>query len=252
MRSRFSNCRSFYQKKNIWLVVVSVLVTVFVLEVTARVWVGLRWKEGDREELIADADSWKGYIHDPKTGYRLEPMYYRKDKKDREFTHNHLGMRGKEVSKKKSQGTIRILLMGASTVYGPQVDDSETSAVQLQEWLSQQVSSVVVEVLNAGVPGWTSRETLENLKIQIPIVDPDIILVMDGRNELFPQLFNGYKDDYGHYRRLGFDFRQGNKGYKIAFRYSYLAMLLTTGRGYRFGYSPAMSNPGLWLYPMGK
>ena len=234
---------SLFRVKPIWLVLASLVLTVTMLEVAARIWVALRWQEGSREELLAVVNSWKGYIHDPKTGYRLEPGYYRKDKKGREFTHNQFGMRGPEVSVPKDSGTTRIMLMGASTVYGPYVNDSETSAVRLQEWLKGQYTDRAFEVLNAGVPGWTSRETLENLRVQLPLVDPDIVLIMDGRNELFPQLFNGYRDDYGHYRRLGFDFREGNKTYKAVFHYSYLAMLLTTGRGYRFGYSPAMSNP---------
>lgn len=68
---------------------------------------------------------------------------------------------------------------------------------------------------------------------------------MDGRNELFAQLFRDYRNDYSHYRILGFDFTQSNALHRKVFRLSQLAMLMSTARAGdgRLGFSYRASEP---------
>jgi len=133
--------------------------------------------------------------------------------------------------------------MGASTVYGIYVRDNETSASQLECRFNELQGSRKVEVINAGVPGWVSSETLRSLTGRVLRLHPDAILVADGRNEIFPQLFNNYRDDYSHYRRAGYDFRDSNYQYKNLFRVSNLLMLLMTRGDGHLGFSNRDENP---------
>jgi lysophospholipase L1-like esterase len=132
--------------------------------------------------------------------------------------------------------------MGASTIYGIHVGDEETSASQLERRFGDLQGSRKVEVINAGVPGWVSSETLRSLTGRVLRLHPDIILVADGRNEIFPQLFNNYRDDYKHYRR-NYDSRDSNYQYKNLFRVSYLLMVLITRGPGHLGFSNRDENP---------
>jgi len=231
---------------SILLVLASILFTLILLEIAARTWIGMRWTDDEIARLTTVEHARLGYASDAYTGYRPEPGYYRKDNQNREFTHNDLGFRGHPFNAKKADNQFRVVLMGASTIYGPNVDDSETSAAQLEVLLRKAHPDRNIVVINAGVPGWTSRETVINLKRNILALTPDVILVMDGRNEIFPQLFNNYRDDYSHFRDLAFHFPTANRKYRTLFKYSRLAMLIVAGRGAkdgRFGYSHRAGNP---------
>lgn len=228
------------------LVLGSVLLILVLLEAAARVWVHLKWSDRELSYYTEDVSAEFGYVPDPETGYRLEPGDYKKDNKGKEFSHNSLGFRGKEFSTDKPRDELRVVLMGGSTVYGIFVGDSETCSARLEGLLKETIPGGHVSVINAGVPGWTSRETLINLKRKVLALYPDVIIVMDGRNELFPELFNNYTPDYSHYRDLGFNFIAVNTGYRKLFRFSRLALLLMAGRNAgdgRFGFSRRAGHP---------
>jgi len=230
------------------MVLASVILTLSALELAARVWVHFRWSDSEISLLTEDFDARFGFVSDRETGYQLEPDRYKKDAEGREFSHNSLGFRGSEFTIEKPLGEFRIVLMGASTVYGIYVGDNETSSARLEQSLSKVQSSPGkrIRVINAGVPGWTTRETLTNLQRSILGLNPDLILVMDGRNDIFPELFNNYARDYSHYRDLSFDFRTVNEGYRRLFRQSRLAMVLIAGSSSgdgKLGYSRRAEHP---------
>ena len=100
----------------------------------------------------------------------------------------------------------------------PHVSDEGTSAGRLAVWLAARHAALRIGVVNAGVAGWTSRETLIHLKRAVLPLAPDIVVLADGRNDIFPQVFDGYRDDYSHYRPIGYDFREGNRWHRAVFR----------------------------------
>src|SRR5260221_3841520 len=99
------------------------------------------------------------------------------------------------------------------------------------------------EAINAGVPAWSSTETLVDLQLRVLPLDPDVVVILQGRNEIFPQAYNGYRPDYTHFRRPGFNFAVSNYVHKEVFRWSRLAMLACTLRGERFGWSEVEEHP---------
>lgn len=227
-------------KGRVGLVLFSFLLTCLLLEASARVWISLRWPPALTYVLTHHTAQRGRFTSDAANLYALAPEF--RDPTG-SFTHNQLGFRGREITVEKPPGVFRIVIMGASTIYGIYVGDNETSAFQLERRFNELQGSKKVEVINAGVPGWVSSETLRNLTGRVLRLHPDLILVADGRNEIFPQLFNNYRDDYSHYRRAGYDFRNSNYVYKNLFRVSHLLMLLVTRGDGHLGFSNRDENP---------
>lgn len=88
---------------------------------------------------------------------------------------NSLGLRGKEVSYKKPNGTKRVLILGDSYAFGVYVNDDETYSAVLEKLYGNEGKTV--EVISAGyADGWSPDEEYtwlinEGLKFQ-----PDIII----------------------------------------------------------------------------
>ena len=99
------------------------------------------------------------------------------------FSINSLGFRGPEFSPTKKPGTIRIFCSGGSTTAGNSVDDDETWPAVLEIELRQR--GYRVEVINAGVQGWSSYQELLRFEREIVNYQPDILLLHQGWNEEF-------------------------------------------------------------------
>jgi lysophospholipase L1-like esterase len=219
-------------------------ISLITLEVGAWLWTSLRWPAGTLEaRTIADDVRGRFKIGSP-TGYGLTPNFRLDSPPGREYTHNSLGFRGPEVSREKPADTLRVVLMGASTIYGLSVSDRDTAANLALEQLKQALPGQALEVINAGVPGWTSEDTLLNLESTILGLSPDYVIVMDGRNEIFPQTYNHYVDSYDHFRIADDEeLRLQHAGWKRFFRISKTALILATRRPDWFGLRPHFENP---------
>ena len=218
-----------------WLALAAVVVTLVGLELAARAWIALRWPPGMAYGLTHATSVRGSYASDPVLMYTLAPSYVYGD-----HSHNSLGFRGAEFPRERTPGVARIAMMGASTVYGPDVKDDETPSARLQAALAAR--GVRAEVINAGVPGWTSRETRLSLEPRILPLSPDVIVIVDGRNDVYPQLFRNYRDDYGHYRNLQYEMASSNRDWKRVFLVSHLLMGLMH-RSAIFGFEPTAEHP---------
>lgn len=117
-------------------------------------------------------------------------------------TVNSLGYRGPEFARPKPAGTFRVLASGGSTTFDVSVSsDAATWPARLEEALRRRFPGSRIEVVNGGVPGYTSLEMLLKLEmIDFPAVDPDIVLAFVGLNDLQPSAAPGFRPDYtvGH------------------------------------------------------
>lgn len=112
--------------------------------------------------------------------------------------HNSLGYRNKEFSPKKPPGLFRIVALGGSTTYTIRVDDNEkTYPSQLEVILQQQYGYHHVEVINAGIGGHNSWETLINLEFRVLDLEPDLIIIYHGTNDVHCRLVepDAYRGD---------------------------------------------------------
>ncbi|MBI3819694.1 MAG: SGNH/GDSL hydrolase family protein [Planctomycetes bacterium] len=90
---------------------------------------------------------------------------------------NTKGFRGPEFADRKTPGTKRILCIGDSNTFGIAVSVDETFAHRLQRWLSVRGS---YEVINCGVPGYSSFQMLQLLKLRGAEWQPDVIILYAG------------------------------------------------------------------------
>jgi lysophospholipase L1-like esterase len=227
-------------RQRLALIIGGSLICLLVIECGARLWVSGRWIPDTVSMLTSHTDTRGRFMSDAMFGYRLTPNF--RDPTGN-FSHNSYGFRGPEFPLVKPRGGLRVVLLGASTVYGIFVKDRQTTAAQLELRLRNLLPGRPVEVLNAGVPGWTSLQTVRNLEQRVLPLRPDIVVIMDGRNEVFPQLFNHYQGDYSHYLIAGFNVRNSNYWHKELFRMSTMAMVLATMGNGHFGFSWREENP---------
>lgn len=106
------------------------------------------------------------------------------------FSVNSRGFRGPEFDASKAEGTYRIFALGGSTTFGffPSISaDDKTYPAQLQTILNKNKPDANVskyEVINAGVPGYSTRTSLHNLASRILYYQPDMIIIYHNTNDL--------------------------------------------------------------------
>lgn len=100
-------------------------------------------------------------------------------------TVNNLGFRGaKDYPLQKPSGTFRILCLGDSYTFGAYVDDNQTWPAQLESVLHEKHPERALEVINAGVSGFTIVDELDFVKEQGLRLDPDLVVVAFVLNDL--------------------------------------------------------------------
>jgi lysophospholipase L1-like esterase len=114
----------------------------------------------------------------------------------------HFNSRGQRVTNvrdvpvPKPEGTYRIVCEGGSTTFDLLApDDSATWPAQLGTLLGPRA-----DVVNAGFPGWTSLESLVSLETRDLDLQPDLVVVFSGVNDLQPAGHVPFAPDYsaGH------------------------------------------------------
>ena len=80
----------------------------------------------------------------------------------------------------KRPGTLRVMCLGGSTTFGHGVKRGEAWPGVLEELL--RASGVDVEVINAGVPGYGSRQLLAWYERDLAALDADVVVLYEGWN----------------------------------------------------------------------
>jgi len=106
---------------------------------------------------------------------------------------NSIGIRGDDISPKENQ--LRIIMIGGSTTFGSRsISDQTTIPLQLSK-LFQSKFDDHVEVINAGIGGASSFNEIEFLEQKLLTLNPDVIIVYDGWNDLVnPVVENSIKN----------------------------------------------------------
>lgn len=99
---------------------------------------------------------------------------------------NSLGFRGPEFQIPKPAGAFRIFAVGESSTFGWKGVTSHEQAwpAVLEAKLQAAYPGRRIEVVNAGVPGYTSIEQRINFMLRISRLQPDAILIYHGNNDL--------------------------------------------------------------------
>ena len=191
-------------RRRLLKILVSIAATLMVCEVGWRVYLTAFASHAARGRYLRMVDL-------PREAFRYRPHHYLcyvlneeyapPDSKNR---HNSAGFRGEEVSREKPDGVYRIACLGGSTTYTDYVDDHRGSYPhQLQTVLREEYGHEGVEVINAGVGGYTSWESLLNLQMRVLPFQPDLVIVYHGTNDVQARFVppDTYVRDNAGYRR---------------------------------------------------
>jgi hypothetical protein len=92
---------------------------------------------------------------------------------ERVVTTSALGLRG--ADRAVDEAALRVLCLGGSTTFGATVSDDETWPAQLEAQLTAQGRRV--QVFNAGVNGYMTRQKVAWAEALIPVIRPDVVIV---------------------------------------------------------------------------
>jgi lysophospholipase L1-like esterase len=184
------------RKTELILPVFSILLTFFLLESGARLWLNYLAtpEQYDRYVLFTSIDPKEfAFTPHPYLSYYPTPNY-RKGL----TSHNSLGYRNDEFSLEKPSGVYRIVALGGSSTYDVSIkDNAATFTAQLERLLRENSGYQNVQVINAGVPGYNSWEILVNLEFRVLDLDPDLVIIYEGTNDVHARLVepSAYRGD---------------------------------------------------------
>jgi lysophospholipase L1-like esterase len=184
------------KKAEVLLLTSSVLVTFIGIEIGSRLWLSyLATADQHRQYALFTALDSKDlqFIPHHYLNYYPTPNF----RKGLTF-HNSLGYRNREFSLEKPNGVYRIVALGGSTTYTVRVEDNEkTFTAQLERLLRDEYRYPNVEVINAGVPGYNSHESLMNLQFRVLDINPDLIVIYEGTNDVHARMVepSAYRGD---------------------------------------------------------
>jgi lysophospholipase L1-like esterase len=151
-----------------------------------------------------------------------------------------MGYRGPVVRTPKPSGTFRIVLLGESTTHGWGVMDDKTIDAYLRSVLRERYPDRGVDVVNLAFDGYDSRQLLERLRSDGMRLEPNLIIVNAGINDVRNTRFKDLADPdprttlwEGVLQRLRKEQARGGPTVWTRIKhYSYLARLPTIARQY--------------------
>jgi hypothetical protein len=101
-----------------------------------------------------------------------------------------------EFAYDKPDGTLRIATLGGSTT-------ANTYPAMMGEMISRRTGNAPsVEILNFGLPYWTTAHSLVNFVLNVVDFEPDYIVIHHAWNDSkYQELVDGYRSDYSHMLR---------------------------------------------------
>lgn len=163
-------------RREIVLLLCSIVVMLMVLEVTVRVIDPLgisHFDEFSRYELEL--------LPDPVRVYRLAPGLHRTYQGVTVST-NELGFRDRELRTKR-KGDHRVLLLGDSVTFGWGVPVEATFGRRLEDILTSRLGRPV-ETVNTGVPSYNTSQERAVLEAYADTIDPDLVVLIYVDNDI--------------------------------------------------------------------
>jgi len=90
---------------------------------------------------------------------------------------NSFGLRSRQFNSTEDKNNFRIICLGGSSTFGWGVSGEDTYPFQLEKLLREKYDAKNIEVINAGIIGYTSHQGLLLLNNQILKFNPDVITV---------------------------------------------------------------------------
>jgi lysophospholipase L1-like esterase len=102
-----------------------------------------------------------------------------------EIVVNSAGFRSPEIPLARPPRTLRLAFVGASTTFCAEVSsNADTWPALVLDELRATCPDTDFDYLNAGVPGYTTKQSLLNLRARVLPYDPDVVVAYEGTNDL--------------------------------------------------------------------
>lgn len=142
-----------------------------------------QWRYG--QSIFNQVSQTSRYQFDPLTDLMLLRPSTRFEGRQQLMVSNQYGLRGPAPPLERPTGGLRLAVLGASTAMGAYAStDATTVSALLQQQLAAALPGRQVEVINAGVVGFTLAEQTRLLDRLLWRFDPDAIIVMPGTNDM--------------------------------------------------------------------
>ena len=112
---------------------------------------------------------------------------------------NELGLRGPRLAEPVAPGTLTLVFLGGSAVENYGWNEADTFPVLAGAELARRLGRPA-RVFNGGMSGAVSATSLARLQHQVLDLRPDLVVVMDGINDLLGGFHPGYRPDGRHLR----------------------------------------------------
>ncbi|MBP7654784.1 SGNH/GDSL hydrolase family protein, partial [Candidatus Dependentiae bacterium] len=179
-------------KKNKFKILFSIIFFLLITELFSYTYIKINPKINLDSDKVEDGQNLKKYYFKPHHYYALEvnPEYISESIKV-----NQYGLRGKPINEKQ-KNEIRIACLGGSTTQDMISDEKFTYTNLLETKLNgyYKHKNKFVSVINGGVGTYTTAETLIAYIFKIYHLNPDIIIIYHGINDLITQVY--YKKSY--------------------------------------------------------
>ena len=127
--------------------------------------------------------------HRRSPGYVIHPQrFWAYRPNNAELGINSMGMRGPDLQLEKRPGVYRIICLGDSVTFGFKIPEADSYPRQLERFLNERLPASdpqidAVEVINAGVVGYSSLQGMRYLEGELSELQPDMVLVNFGSND---------------------------------------------------------------------
>lgn len=173
------------RRERVLLLPLLLLVAILIVELGYRVVVG-----EETEAAIRDLQEFVEHGHDtfqpwPYTGYVTRGRGKRTKDLTRPIDWRFDAPTGEDV--------IRVACLGASTTRG-------RYPFELSRLLEEETERSFF-VMNWGVDGWTTQETMVNYFTNVQDYEPDVVVIHHALSDVEARRWQGYRSDYAHLRR---------------------------------------------------
>lgn len=98
---------------------------------------------------------------------------------------NSLGFRSPELDNPKAPGNIRVAFLGSSTTFCAEAsNEGSTWPSLVSSMLQKTCPQMKMDYVNASAPGYVVSNDLVNLEKRVKPLEPDIIIIYDGFNDM--------------------------------------------------------------------
>ena len=120
--------------------------------------------------------------------WKLKPNVSVDDPKNRLWqgrVSNSQGVRNEEFDLEKNDDVTRVVCFGDSSTFGIGNSLQETWPTQLEGLLNEHPDNPRSQVVNAGVPGYTSHQGLAHMRQEIDRLQPDVVIASYANNDFW-------------------------------------------------------------------